>query len=97
MQMDVKDRLSSITVAVDHRAVAAGVVAPVSRDRCRPARQLAHQRVVCSRHLVERRNVPLRNHHDMQRRLRIDVLERQQVFVFMHTFRGNFSGDDFAE
>jgi len=38
-----------------------------------------------------------RNNKDMDRRLRVNVAKRNQVFVFQHNFSWNFTGDDFLE
>ena len=39
----------------------------------------------------------LRNNQDMDRRLRVNVAKRNQVFFFQHNFSWNFTGDDFLE
>src|SRR4030095_9046110 len=39
----------------------------------------------------------LRNNQDMDRRLRVDIPKRNQVFFFQDNVSWNFTGDDFLE
>ena len=67
-------------------------------------RQLGHQHHHAAQHggvlrlgLGQRGNVGFGNDEEMHRRPRVDVVEREQLFVFIDFFAGNFPRDDFAK
>ena len=84
MQMDVKDRLAGFTVAVQHGAIPALVVALFGRDRGSGADELSHERLILDRQIVGRRNVFPRHDQHVKGRLRVDVVEREEVRVLEH-------------
>ena len=64
----------------------------------RPRRDASNRPgVVAGRQIVQRGDVPARDDQDMQRRLRVDVLERHQLIVLMDELAGNLAADDLAE
>ena len=95
--MHVIDLLSPFGTAVDADTVSALAVAGGLGDLSRGQETPTD---VLDLALFERLNpvdVALRNHEYMQRRLRIDVSEREHVIVFVLDVGGAVSGDDAAE
>ena len=82
VQMDVEYRLPGLAVAVQHSAVAALVVALLPGNRRCPADELSHERLVFRCDIVRGRDVFLRDDQDVERRLGVDVVEREQIRVF---------------
>lgn len=89
--------LARICVAIHHRAEATGFIPARFCDRRTTPGELADEIIVRGRQIIERRNMTFRDYEYVQRSLRIDVLERNQVVVFMHAFGGKLPGDDFAK
>src|SRR5208337_3097405 len=59
--------------------------------------QLAQQRRILRAGLVQRREMLARAQQYVRGRLRVDVLERKNLFVVQHQLRGDFLRTDFAE
>src|SRR5581483_4372074 len=97
VQVDVEHGLARVAVGVEEDAESAGGDAAVLRDRRRAPHQLADDRVVVRRQVVERGDVLLRNDEHMRRTLRIDVVEREHAVVFVDDRRGDLASGDFAE
>src|SRR5690606_2694346 len=55
------------------------------------------ERRVAVRELVERSEMPLRDHERMKRRLRTNVLERDDLVILVELLGRNVAGDDLAE
>ena len=92
--MDMVHGLPAVRASVQHHAES-------TRIRCADgsgdSEQLRRQRRVDMR---ERRHVVMvvpRDHEDVHRRLRIDVVERHDPLAFMDEGRRDFSGGDLAE
>jgi len=66
-------------------------------DLCRDKLAIAYQFRVSFRRLVNADNMLLWDDQHMRRRLRFDVFKRKGLFVLVHFFSRNFSGDDLAE
>src|SRR5690349_2590111 len=97
VQVDVEDRLPGVAVGVEHHPEAAGRNAALFGDGGRAPRQLADNRVVLRRQLVERRDVALGDDEHMRRGLRLDVFEGQDAFVLVHDLGWQLAVDDLAE
>jgi hypothetical protein len=97
VQVDVKHCLPCMTVAVEHGAVAGMIDATILGDACGLPDHRPNYGIVIGGEVIQRRNVTLGNDEDMYRGFRLDVLERQQLVVFVHAFRGNFSSDNLAK
>ena len=95
--MDVKDRLPSVTVAVEDRPIAAGGQPMFAGDCGGAPDQCPHEAVIALLQIVERRDVTLGNHEDMCGRLGIDVLEGHYLVVFIHALGGNLARHDLAK
>ncbi len=53
--------------------------------------------LVLGTEIVQRRAVDLRNHEAMERRLRMNVLEREQRLGLVDSIRRNLARDDLAK
>src|SRR5688572_924517 len=95
--MDVEDRLTCFAIRVEHRPVAAIGVAVFPGDLRGGAMHGPNEAVVARRQVAQRGDVPARDDQHMQRRLRVDVLNRDQLIVLMHELPGNLTADDLAE
>jgi NAD(P)H-dependent FMN reductase len=97
VQMNVKDRLSRVRVAVEDSPVATIGVA-VLRRQCRsPANHLSNQTVVFGAEVVQRRDVPARHDEDVRGRLGVDVLDGNEPIVRIHNRARDLACDDLAE
>ena len=81
--MDVKDRLSCITVGVEDCTESTRRNTSLFRNHRRASNQFADELIVANRQLVQRRDVSLGDDQDVGRRLRVDVVEGDHVIVFM--------------
>ena len=92
--MDVEDRLAGVGVAVEDRAEAAFAVAVIGRSAA-PRRIISptspSSSAVSSLRLAMWR---ARDHEHVQRRLRVDVPERDHAVVLIHQRCGDVSADD---
>src|SRR5690606_13417943 len=95
VQMRVEDDLTALLVHVHRDAVAGQPV--LRREALRGEQQRAGEASVTGRKIVQRREMPLRYHERVKRRLRMNVLEREQRVVLVETLGGNLSRDDLAE
>jgi hypothetical protein len=93
----VKDRLAGGGARIDDRAISCLVETRVIRKARGNAQEMAEHGFVSLRRFVERLDVFEWNHQHVRRRLRIDVLDRNRVFILMHKLSWDFAGDDFAE
>src|SRR5262245_61656802 len=97
MQMDVKDRLSRVAVRVEHSPVAAGRDTAVLGDRRSAPHDRADDAVVVCLELVQRVDMTLGYDQHVYRRLRVGVLEGQQLLVLEDDLAGNLAAHNFAE
>jgi hypothetical protein len=95
--MDVEDTLSRLAVRVEDRPVPTLVVAVLLRECSCESEHRSHQRIVLDGQVVQGGDVLLGNNQHMQRRLRIDVLERHQGFILVHQCARDVARDDLAE
>ena len=96
-EVDVEHCLPGAAVAIEHRPVAVLRVPLILGDLCGARNQSAHHRRVPFLDVVQRRDVPAGDDEHMERRLRIDVLERQQLVVLVDDLRGDLAVGDLAE
>jgi len=97
VQVQVEHGLPGVGIAVEDRAVAAGGEAALGGDRRAAPHHLADELIVVGLEIVQGRHVRARHHQHMHRRLRTDVVERDETLVLVHLRRGNLAGDDAAE
>jgi hypothetical protein len=89
VQVDVKYRLSGISVRVEDRPKPTGCEPAVLRDGGPATDQLAEDLIVLDANLVQRGDMSFRNHQDVRRRLWVDVVERQHTLIFVDDRRGD--------
>ena len=97
MQVDVEHRLAGFAVAVEDRPVATLRVAVFPGQHGGRSEHRAHQRVIGRRQVIDGGNVPPRHDEQVQRRLRIDVLNRDQIVVLVDDGAFDLARDDLAE
>ena len=77
------DALTSSGACIDNRSIASGddaeLIGESRRDQC----QVAQQRLIFGRRLVERGDVFFRNDQNVRGRLRIDIVEGEREVVFI--------------
>ena len=95
--MDVKHRLTSVTIRVEHCAESLVGDPLVFCDGSRSPDQLADDLIVRRLKLVQRLDVSLWNDEDVGRRLGVDVVESKHVLVFVDDGGRDFAVDDSAE
>jgi len=59
--------------------------------------QFRQQRPIAFAHIVHGRDVFFGNEQQMHRRLRLNVVKAQHMFILVHDIGRQFAGDDFAE
>jgi hypothetical protein len=96
VDMQMCHRLPAIRPRVDNGAIAL-LKMQRSRKFGNDAVHVAQQGIVAVDSLRERDNVPLRNHQNMRRRLRMHIREGHDLVIFKQQLCRNFSRSDFAE
>jgi hypothetical protein len=94
VEVEVEDGLAGLPAGVGDEAVVAD--APVARDGGGADQDLSEERRVV-RGVVHVDEMLLRDQEDVRRRLRVDVLERQDPLVLVHLFRRDLARRDLAE
>ncbi|HEY1308954.1 MAG TPA: hypothetical protein VGF24_35675 [Vicinamibacterales bacterium] len=97
MKMDVKNRLSRSAVGVEHCPVPTLVVAVLPGERRGGAVHGTDERVVTRGEIIERGDVFARDDQRVQRGLRVDVGDGDELIVLMQEFARDLTRDDFAE
>ena len=93
----MKDCLTRSAIRVEQRTVAGLRKPALLCDERGAADELADNLIVFGPDVIERRDVPLRHDQDVRRRLRVDVVERENAIVLVDDARGYLPLDDFAE
>ena len=96
MEMQVMDRLAGIVAAVGNDAVSAGQVF-LSGNNANGTQAFRQFGIRGSGGIIQGAYMLLRNHQDVDRRLRINITERIDIFILIDFLRGNLTADDFAE
>src|SRR5262249_32333667 len=96
MQMQMKYRLPCPPTSVVHRAIPV-LDLPLALDLCCPQLAISEQLGVVAGRFLQSHDVLLRHDEHVRRRLRIDVLEGERLFVFVDLLRRDLTGDDLAE
>ena len=97
VQVDVKNRLAGVGLAVEHEAGARFFEAEFFRDDLCAVEHLAHEFAIFGLHVHDGCDVALRHHEEVDRGLRGDVVEGEHVVVFVDFLGRDFSLDYFAE
>ena len=97
MEMQVKNRLPSITPCIGHNAIARFGKTFVCGDLSTGKEQTTEQGLIRLAEVLNRRNMPLWNDQGVNGCLRADIIERQCMLVLIHHFCGNAAIDDTAK
>jgi len=97
MEMQVKNRLASVTPCIGNNTIARFGKTFVRGDLSAGEEQPTKQSLIGLTEILNRRNMPLWNHQRMDRRLRADIVERQCMLILVHHFRRNAAIDDTAK
>ena len=96
MHVEMIDGLATVSSRADHYPKSIGE--PLHpRDFSRGPQQVPQQRFVFFLRFCHRRDVLARNHQHMYRRLRIDVMERDAMFVLVGGLRRHSAFDNSAK
>ena len=93
--MKVGHRLSAIAAIVDHQPIAVLLQAQLRGDFGGLQQKMPEQRLVSRASLRDAGNGLFRHDERVNRRLRIDVAERQHDVVLVNNLRRNLARDDF--
>lgn len=100
VHMKMVDFLPAFKPRVYHDAKATIWIRVAALFQCQPRRQRHHApeqaRIVC-RDLRHRRDMALGNHEEVHRGPRMDVMKRENFFVFVDLLRWNLASGDFAK
>ena len=95
MDVKVRDFLARVRSGVGEQAIARLDQSEVARDLADGADEPGDLRVGCPRGEIVPRNIrALRDHQDVGRRKRIDVVERKRVLVLIDSLRRNLAAQD---
>ena len=97
MKVDMKHHLTTIRVHIEHRAVTRFMDPPIPRDLAGCVYHVSHQEILLRREVIQCCDVGLGCDENMDRRLRVDVLEGVDTVVLIHFRRRNLPLDDPAE
>src|SRR5690606_16720138 len=97
MQVDVEDRLPCVLTAVHYHPVAALGKAHFFRQLGGHPVQVAHQLAVVFCNVIDGCDGLLRDDQQVNRRLRVDVAERQAEIVFVDDVCRDLAVDDLGE
>ena len=97
MEVNVKDSLARARVHIEDGPVPSPMSFPLPRDPGSRLEHLAQQQIVVGAHVVQRRDVFLRYNQHVNRRLRVDIFESQNLVIFVHSRRRDLAGDDLAK
>jgi len=95
--MDMKDRLSGITAVVDDHPIATIIEPALFSKRLRNEEQMPDELAVYVFNTVNVLDMLFRHDQNMDRRLRVDILECDSMFVFVDQFGGHLFFDYLAE
>jgi hypothetical protein len=97
VQMDMKYGLSTVAVAVHHQAVAIFRKSQILCEMASYNKQLAKQVGIICIGIIDRGNVASWNNEDMVFRLRMNIPERNDVYVFIDNVRIQFTIGNLAK
>ena len=95
--MNVENSLSGRVAVVDHGAVSVGVQMQIARDLSDAHQRRSDGGGVGLAQIIEAGNVLARNDQHMRGCLRVDVMERDDIAVFIDFLRGDLAVRNAAE
>ena len=96
MHMDVMHGLSAQVIAVHHHPESLRAALLVGQA-LGGKENMPGQELVCLAQVIEGADVLLGDHQKMHRGLRPDIVEGDNLVIFIQLARGDVSGDDLAE
>jgi len=93
--MEVKNRLLCPAPAIEYSSVI--FMTELGHNLLGDQKHSTDQRLIPRLQVIERFNLPLGNHQNMHRRLRLNVVNHNILLIFVGNFCRNLSGDDFGE
>ena len=93
----MEDGLAGARSGIDHRAIAAFRQATLVGYACRDAQKMSKRRFVALRSFVQRFDVLVRNHKNMHRRLRVDIIKGECAIVAMNDTCRNGAVDNLTK
>src|SRR5215469_14455481 len=97
MDVQMRNGLSAVVTAIDHQPETGLAEAEICSDLLSGQQEVTEQGSVPRLSFRNPRNYSFRNHQYMNRRLRIDIVKRQNLVIFEDDFRWDFSSNDFFE
>jgi len=97
VDVQVEHGLPRPGAVVDYGAIALRIQSALPRQLSRDKKKVAEQRLVFGEGLLERGEVLARYHQQVDRRLRVNVLDRHGALVLMNDFGGDLAADDSAK
>ena len=97
MKMNVKDRLSGIAAVVDDHPIAAFFESTLFSNRLRDEKEMSNKLSISLCYAVDVLNMLFGNDQDVGRGLRIDVFDRDGMFILMNQLGRNLIPNDLAE
>src|SRR5262249_44948495 len=97
VEVEVIHDLAALRPAVEREAISARGEPPALSDPLRNQDQPAHERSVLRRERHHGLDVPLRDDQEVDRRLRVDVREGEDLLVLVLEGSGTSAGNDVAE
>ena len=88
VEVEVKDDLPAFAVAVQYQAEAPLGDTLLSGDAVRHQEEVPKESIITLACIKERREMPAGNNQDVDRRLRVDVLEGHRFFVLVDDLGG---------
>src|SRR5262245_29161057 len=95
--MDVEHSLTGVAFRIEDDSIALVRIPVLFRDGGRGSLYRAHERIIMRAEIVERGDVATRNNQDVQRRLRVDVPDGDELVVLVDKASRDLSRDDLAE
>ncbi len=95
--MNVENRLATMRIAIHHHPVSILRNAVLSCNFLCGEKQFAENFNILRLHIIDRRYSVLRNDQHMQRCLRVEIPERQNIIILKYDIRRNLPRNNFKE
>src|ERR1700741_3858702 len=97
MDVEMRNGLSAVVTAIDHQSETGLAEAEICCKLLPGQQEATQQRAVTRLGFRKPWDYSFRNHQYMNRRLWIDIVERQNLVIFEDDLRRDFSSNDFFE
>ena len=95
--VEMRDGFAGVGAVVEHEPETVLGQPELLRDFRRLDQEMAEDLMIVGLRLGDPRDRLFRNDQDVDGRLRFDVMERNDLVVFVNNFRGDFPRDEFFE